>query len=116
MKLGPALDFFGVSVEELPANRPGHAEPAIIGSASADADQTAPCSFARYQLQKIAKALAVEFERVIFARRQLRQPDDSRGFDDGCLCLRVPPPEGIARPVGGIDCFYGLRNGANEPA
>ena len=105
-----------MSVEELPAQCSGHAETAIVGGAAANTNQTASGSFVVDHAQKITQTFAVEFERVIFSRRELRQPDHASRFDNRRLRFWLPPPEGFARPVRGVDRFCALRDRSHQLA
>jgi len=59
-----------------PAQRPRHAEPAIIRRASADPDQTPLRPLRRRRANHFTESKRIQCERMKFFRRQLREPDD----------------------------------------
>src|SRR5215471_11353928 len=96
----PLLDGNAFSVQKLPAKGACQSESAIIGCATADPDHTTSCSFCRSSCHDNSKPKRIEVERMKPSRRQLRQTDHSRGFDDGSPRFRLPPPCGPAFLVG----------------
>src|SRR5690242_11807781 len=116
MQLGPANDFFVMRVKELPAERRRHAETAIIRCASANPNNAASRPLPRCRLQHLPHAAGIKFERVVLPRRELRQADHLRRFDNRRLGRLMPPPHCGAWTVSRIYGFHRLRLASQTPA
>src|ERR1043166_4278119 len=75
VKFRPAIDFFRVRIEKLPAESARHPKAAVIRSAAANPDQAPFCAGLRDLLQKQPKTFGVQLEGMIFSTRKLRQPN-----------------------------------------
>ncbi len=109
LQFRPPDHFFIARGEELPAQRARQSEPAVIGGAAAYSDQAMSGALLGGRLQERAQSLGVQFERVIFPRRQLGQADHAGGFNDRCFAFGMPPPGGLTRPMRRVHRFDGLQ-------
>ncbi len=112
----PMFDPALSSIQKLPTESSGQAKTGIIGRAAADADETSPCSFAFRCSEHGAQSKCIQFERVKFLRRQHRQADHARRFDDGGPALRLPPPRSRARTMRRVHRSNLLTSGAEQAA
>ena len=100
-KVRPLFDSLSVAVGEFPAQCMGETEPAVVGGAAANANDTAGGARACRAYQGASQAVGVATEGGILVWREHGEADDVGGFDDGCA--GVEPPWGGDFPVDSID-------------
>src|SRR4051794_7307176 len=105
VKFWPAVNLFGVLVKELPTQSAGHSKPGVVGSASANTNETPTRAVIRHLFKEQAETFSIQFERVIFTGRKLSQSDDASRFDNSGPGLRMPPPDDFARSMGSVHYF-----------
>ena len=110
----PASNGLAVAVRKPPAQRAGQTKSALIGCAAADTHQATFGSLCRSRLQHRRQTKRIQLEWMKVFRRQERQTDDLGRFDDGRPGFGFPPPLGLARAMGRINCSDGLNLGAEQ--
>src|SRR5438445_214993 len=89
---GPLFDRLAAAIQKLPAQSASKAEAGVVGGAAANADQTARCPSINSCSEKSSQAKSIQCEWMELFRRQHRQADHLRGFDDCGLMFPCPPP------------------------